>query len=270
MADGRMTATAFLVAELRRARMRRGWSQDELAKAVSYSASMVSAVELGQQQPTAKYLELVDKALDTGGLFGRMLTELVSLDKAQVWLRGWRAILAEAWALRWFDPLHVPGLLQTEAYARAVFESDPLLDPDEIERRLADRMNSQGVLYAERPPRLVAVMDEAVLRRRVGGRKVMCDQALHLARLATEHPLIRLHVVPSSAEEYPGLNGPFILASLADDVELAFLGGQIGGQELDRPTDLMRLQRTWEVTLGAALPPQESIERLRELAESWS
>ncbi|MEH1055765.1 helix-turn-helix transcriptional regulator [Micromonospora sp. CPCC 206171] len=270
MADGRMTAAAFLVAELRRARMRRGWSQDDLAKAVNYSASMVSAVELGQQQPTVKYLALVDKALETGGVFGRMLTELVALDKAQVWLRGWRAILAEAWALRWFDPLHVPGLLQTEAYARAVFESDPLLDPDEVERRLADRMDSQAVLYAERPARVVAVLDEAVLRRRVGGRKVMCDQALHLARLATEHPQVRLHVVPWSAEEYPGLNGPFILASLAGEVELAFLGGQIGGQELDRRADLVRLQRTWEATLGVALPPQESIERLRELAESWS
>ncbi|SCG56857.1 helix-turn-helix domain-containing protein [Micromonospora halophytica] len=270
MADGRMTAAAFLVAELRRARTRRGLSQDELAKAVNYSASMVSAVELGQQQPTAKYLELVDRALDTGGIFGRMLTELVALDKAQVWLRGWRGILAEAWALRWFDPLHVPGLLQTEAYARAVFESDPLLEPDEVERRLADRMDSQGVLYAERPPRLVAVLDEAVLRRRVGGRKVMCDQALHLARIGTEHPQVRLHVVPSSADEYPGLNGPFILASLAGGVELAFLGGQIGGQELDHPTDLVRLQRTWEATLGMALPPQESVERLREIAESWN
>jgi transcriptional regulator with XRE-family HTH domain len=269
MADGRMTAAAFLVGELRRARTRRGWSQDELAKAVNYSASMVSAVELGHQPPTAKYLELVDQALDTGGIFGRMLTELVSLDRAQPWLRGWRAILAGSWALRWFDPLHIPGLLQTEAYARAVFESDPLLDPDEVERRLTDRMDSQAVLYAERPPRLVAVMDEAVLRRRVGGRKVMCDQVLHLARLATEHPHVRIHVVPCSAEEYPGLNGPFILASMAGGGELAFLGGQIGGQELDRPADLMRLQRTWEATLAVALPLPESIERLRELAESW-
>jgi hypothetical protein len=66
------------------------------------------------------------------------------------------------------------------------------------------------------------------------------------------------------------VNGPFILASMAGGVELAFLGGQIGGQELDRPLDLMRLQRTWEATLAVALPPQESIERLRELAESWS
>ncbi|MDG4804350.1 helix-turn-helix transcriptional regulator [Micromonospora sp. WMMD980] len=270
MADGQMTAAAFLVAELRRARVRRGLSQEELARAVNYSASMVSAVELGHQPPTAKYVELVDEALDTGGLFGRMLTELVSLDRAQPWLRGWRAILAQSWAMRWFEPLHVPGLLQTEAYARAVFESDPLLDPDEVERRLSDRMDSQKVLYAERPLRLVAVVDEAALHRRVGGRTVMSDQALHLARMTSEHPHVRVQVVPSAAEEYPGLNGPFILASIVDGNELAFLGGQVGGQELDRPSDLIRLQRTWEATLAVALPPPESLERLRGLAESWS
>lgn len=95
MAGGQTTAAAFLVAELRRARIRRGWSQEELAKAVNYSPSMVSAVELGQQPPTPKYLEQFDKALDTNGLYGRMLTHLVALDKAQVWLRGWRAILEE-------------------------------------------------------------------------------------------------------------------------------------------------------------------------------
>lgn len=74
----------------------------------------------------------------------------------------------------------------------------------------------------------------------------------------------------SSSEEHPALNGPFILATLQDGAELAFLGGQIGGQELDRREDLSRLQQVWEVTLGAALPPEESIELLREVAESWS
>ncbi|WP_026189917.1 helix-turn-helix domain-containing protein [Salinispora mooreana] len=269
MATGEMTAAAFLVAELRRARIRRGWSQEELARAINYSPSMVSVVELGQAPPTSKYLEQFDKVLDTGGLYTRMLTDLVVLDKNQAWSRGWRRIQAESWALRWFDPLHVPGLLQTEAYARAVFESDPLLEPEEVERRLAERLDGQAVLYAERPSRLVGVMDEAVLQRRVGGRKVMGDQLSHLARLAVEHPHVRVQVVPCSADEYPGLNGPFILASMAGGGELAFLGGQIGGQEFDRPADLMRLQRTWEATLAVALPPQESIERIKELVESW-
>ncbi|MEV4823753.1 helix-turn-helix transcriptional regulator [Micromonospora sp. NPDC049274] len=270
MADGQMTAAAFLVAELRRARARRGWSQDELAKAVNYSPSMVSAVELGQQAPTAKYLELVDRALDTGGLFGRMSTELVSLDKAQVWLRGGRAIEKQAKALRWYEPLHVPGLLQTEAYARAVFEAGGLLEPDEVERRLLDRMERQEILYGDRPPKITAVMDEAALRRLVGDRKTMCDQLLHLGRIATEHPRVRILVVPAAAGEHPGLGGPFILAVLMDDAEVAYLDSQIRGQELDRPQDLHRLQRVWETVLGEALPSQESAKLMREVAESWS
>lgn len=270
MADGQMTAAAFLIAELRRARVRRGWSQDELAKAVNYSASMVSAVELGQQPPTAKYLELVDRALDTGGLFGRMSTELVSLDRAQPWLRGWQAIFEQARTLRWYEPRYVPGLFQTEAYARAVFEAGGLLAPEEVDRRLTARMERQEVLHSERAPQIVAVLDEAVLRRRVGGRKVMRDQTLHLVGIATGHPRVRLHVVPRSAEEYPGLGGQFALAVLPDGTEVAYLDCQVRGQELDQPKDLLRLQRVWEATLGEALPPQASIELMNEVAESWS
>ncbi|MCF0093471.1 helix-turn-helix transcriptional regulator [Micromonospora sp. MH99] len=270
MADGQMTAAAFLVTELRRARVRRGWSQDELAKAVNYSPSMVSAVELGQQPPTGKYLELVDRALDTGGLFTRMSSELVSMDRTQPWLRGWQALLEQARTVRWYEPRYVPGLFQTEGYARAVFEAGGLLASDEVERRVTERMDRQDVLHSEHAPQIVAVLDEAVLRRRVGERKVMRDQALHLASIATGHPRVRLHVVPRSAEEYPGLGGPFALAALPDGTEVAYLDSQVRGQELDQEQDLARLQRVWEATLGEALPPQASIELMSEVAESWS
>lgn len=270
MATGEMTAAAFLVAELRRARVRRGWSQEELARAINYSPSMVSAVELGQAPPTSKYLEQFDKVLDTGGLYTRMLTNLVSLDRAQPWLRGWRAILDDAEELRWFDPLHVPGLLQTEAYARGVFAADDSLSRLEREERLVDRMASQGILCEPNWPWVVMVIDESTLRRRVGGNKVMVEQTRHLMQMAADHPSLRLQVVPCSAGEYPGLNGPFILATMRDGVEVAYLGGQIGGRELDGPVDLSTLHRVWEGTLGAALPPQESIKLLGEVAESWA
>ncbi|MBQ1052069.1 helix-turn-helix transcriptional regulator [Micromonospora sp. C51] len=270
MAGGQLTAAAFLVAELRRARVRRGWSQEELAKAVNYSPSMVSAVELGQQPPTPKYLDLADKALDTGGIFGRMLTDLVALDKAQVWQRGWRAIVEQATKLRWFEPVYVPGLLQTEAYARAVFESGDLLPAEEVTSRLTDRMDSQRVLYGDRPPRLIAILDEGVLRRQVGSPKVMAEQAAHLARIATEHPRVTVHVVSRSREEYPALAGGFVVATLPDGSELGCLGGQVKTHELHEAAALDRLHVVWEATLGLALPPQESVNLTREVAESWA
>ncbi|GAB3856421.1 helix-turn-helix transcriptional regulator [Micromonospora andamanensis] len=270
MAGGQLTAAAFLVAELRRARVRQGWSQEELARAVNYSPSMVSAVELGQQPPTSKYLDLFDKALDTGGIFGRMLTDLVALDKAQVWQRGWRTIVGQASKLRWFEPIYVPGLLQTEAYARAVFESGDLLAAEEVTSRLTDRIESQNVLYGDRPPQIIAILDEGVLRRLVGSRKIMADQATHLARVATEHPKVTVHVVSRSGEEYPALGGGFVVATLRDGGELGCLGGQVKTHELQEAAALDRLHAVWEATLGLALPPQDSIRLIREVAESWA
>ncbi|QGN46531.1 transcriptional regulator [Micromonospora sp. WMMC415] len=217
---------------------------------------MVSAVELGQQPPTGKYLEQFDKALDTGGLFGRMLSDLVSLDRAQAWQRGAKAIIAQAARLRWFEPLYVPGLLQTEGHARAVFEAGGLLNAEDPVRRSA--------------PYRVAIVDEAALRRRVGERKTMAEQLLHLAQVAAEHPRVRPHVVPRSATEYPGLSGPFILATSVDGSDVAFLSSHIGGQELDRPQDLSFLRQVWEVSLGEACTPARSIDLMKEVAKSWS
>jgi hypothetical protein len=199
-----------------------------------------------------------------------MLTDLVALDKAQVWQRGWRSIVGQASKLRWFEPIYVPGLLQTEAYARAVFESGDLLPAEEVTRRLTDRMESQNVLYSDRPPQVVAILDEGVLRRRVGGRKVMADQAAHLGRIATEHPKVTVHIVPNSTEEYPALGGGFVIATLPDGSELGCLGGQVKTHELQESTALERLHAVWEATLGVALPPQDSIRLTREAAESWA
>ncbi|WP_233513671.1 helix-turn-helix domain-containing protein [Micromonospora craterilacus] len=265
-----MTAAAFLVAELRRARLRRGWSQEELAKAVNYSPSMISAVELGQQPPTPKYLEQFDKALDTGGLYGRMLTDLVALDKAQPWRRGAQVIIRHAAKLRWYEPLYVPGLLQTRDYARAVFEAGGLLSTAEVERRLAERMENQAVLSCDSSPHLVAIIDESAIRRCVGDRKIISEQASHLVRVASEHPRVRLHVVPQTAAEYPGLGGPFLLATTSDGTDVAFLGSHIGGQELDRSEDLDLLRQVWEVCLGEAYTPHQSVELMRDVAEAWS
>lgn len=188
MAGEQKTAAGFLIGELRRARTGRGMSQEDLGKAINYSGSLVSAVELGQQRPSPDFLTRVDKALDTGGIFGRMLEDLVSHDPTQPWLRPWLAVEREATALRQYEPLHVPGLFQTEAYARAVFASGELLDAQEVEKRVAARMERQAIFTRRNPPHIVAIVDESVLRRAVGERSVMREQLLYLARIGTEHP----------------------------------------------------------------------------------
>ncbi|GAA3779428.1 hypothetical protein GCM10022225_79520 [Plantactinospora mayteni] len=134
---------------------------------------------------------------------------------------------AQATVLRSFEHVVVPGLLQTAAYARVLFRSVGLFDEEEVERRAAARLERQAVLTGERPPQLVAVLDEHVLRRPVDGPLVMREQLLRLVKVGTEHPRVRLHVVPASVGAYPGVAGAFVLATLPTGEDVAYLDDQL-------------------------------------------
>ncbi|GAB2944006.1 helix-turn-helix transcriptional regulator [Micromonospora polyrhachis] len=269
MTEEQPTNVDFLLAELRRARKHAGLSQEEQGRRMGYSASMVAMVETGGRRLPPDYLPLVDKALDTGGLFVR-LGEQLRVDETPQWRRQRDALEREASSLRWFEHAYVPGLLQTEDYARAVFSRGGIFSADEVERRVADRLARQDVLIQPNPPQLVAVIDEGVLHRPVGGRKVIQHQLLHLAQLGTQRPRLRIHVVPRSVGEYAGLDGPFILATLPSGDEVAYLDNYLEGQVTDRPADLTCLRDAWESTLGEALTPHQSVQLIREVAETWT
>jgi transcriptional regulator with XRE-family HTH domain len=267
VADGRQSASGFLVGELRQARAAAGLSQEDLGRAINYSSSLVSAVENGQRPPSSDYVVAVDRALSTGGLFERLLSGLVSLDRAPVWLRDWIIFEREATLLRWFEQSLVPGLLQTEAYARAILEGGGLLDPVEIEQRVASRMERQRVLDTPRPPSFIAIIDEGVLRRPVGSAGLMAEQCEHLLRMA-ERPLVQVHVIPATVGAHAGMAGAFILAK-GPDFEAAHLDNPLNAQIVDRRDSIDRLIRRWEAVRGEALPRTLSIELIREVAKTW-
>jgi transcriptional regulator with XRE-family HTH domain len=242
-------------------------SQEELGKAINYSSSLVSAVETGQRPPTCEYLAGVDRVLKTGGLFQRLLSELVSVDQAPVWLRDWVIFEREATLIRWFQPLLVPGLLQTEAYARAVLEWGGLLSPAEVERSLGSRMERQSVLEKPMPPQFIAIVDEAVLHRLVGGRELMVDQCERLLA-SLDRPNVHFHVVPGSAGGHAGLAGPFILAKCRD-FEVAHLDNSLRADIVDRHDSVDTLTRKWEAIRGEALPRAQSREQIEKAARRW-
>jgi hypothetical protein len=145
-------------------------------------------VETARRTPSADFLARADDALHTGGLLTRLLA-LVDLDPATAWFKPWLEVEQEAACLWWFENAVLPGLLQTEGYAREVFRSGGLYDADEVERRVAARLDRQRILDRADPPQLVAVIDESVLRRPVAGDpEVMRAQLAHLAarRTATD------------------------------------------------------------------------------------
>ncbi|MGN9807601.1 helix-turn-helix domain-containing protein [Micromonospora sp. L32] len=186
-----------------------------------------------------------------------------------IWFRPWQEIEREAVSLRWFEPSVLPGLLQTEAYARAVLSDAGLIPRGDVERHLAARLARQGILKRDDPPQFTAVVDEAVLRRPVGGRATMYEQLRALVTTCAE-PHIRVHVVPSTVGVYAGLNGPFVIANSHDHRIAGYLDNQLQGQVVSDPEDIAAMMAAWENVRGEALSHWQSVDLITEVAETWT
>lgn len=185
------------------------------------------------------------------------------------WFRPWAELEQDATSIRSYQPLLVPGLLQTEGYARAVLGTGGLVAPAEVDQIVTSRIERQSVLAADHPPQLVAVIDEVVLRRPVGDGSVMAGQLAHLAAVADwEH--VQVRVIPADSPWHTGLAGPFVLGRLPDGTELAYLDNQLRGQVVTDPIDVASLGRRWESVTGEAFPQRRSIELIREVAKTWT
>jgi transcriptional regulator with XRE-family HTH domain len=255
--------------ELRLARSTSDLSQNALADALSYSAALVAKVETRERRPSLDFARRCDTVFGSDGRFER-IQRRISQETVVPWFRDWAGIEREATALRWFEPLYVPGLLQTEGYARAVFAGAGLFATDEIDQQVTARLDRQDVLTRDRPPLFTAVIDEYVLRRRVGGPVVMGEQLRHLVKLGSALPRVRIHVVPLSAGAYAGLDGPFVIATSSAKDDLVHLEGQRHGQVIDRAEFVQQMIDVWESIRGEALPHHQSLELIAEVAETWT
>lgn len=255
----------YIVGEIRRGRSAAGLTQEAFGRAANFSASHVSSVENGTRALTMDFVMGADRALKTGGLFERLVLTLA----APAWLREWIEIEREAVVLRSFENVVIPGLLQTEAYARALFNVR-LLTPEQGQQQLTSRLERQAILGRDEPPQLVAVLDALVLRRPIGGREVMREQLAHLLKLSDGNPLVRVHVVPEETGAYIGLGGPFVLATLPDNTDVAYLDNQLKGQVVDRAPDVMQVGQAWDAILGCALSAPQSTELISRMMDEWN
>lgn len=214
-----------------------------------------------QARHRATVAELLGRDIDT-------LWPDVSRRREPVWFRPWVNVEREAIALRAFELAWVPGLLQTEAYAEATLAGGILTtDTDEL---VEARLNRQAILQREQGPLLIAVLDAGVLRRRVGdSRALMAEQLAHLLACA-ESPRVQLHVVPLDAPSYPGLDGPFTIADMPDGSRVAHVDSPARAQLLEKTSDIVTLERRWELIRGEALPRGRSLDLLREAAAAWT
>ncbi|PWR15295.1 DNA-binding protein [Micromonospora sicca] len=262
--------TAELIrAQLRRLRMNAELSQEEFGKLVHFSGSQVSAVELGQRPLDRFLLKRADEVLGTGGLLTSLL-KLAERDGQPSWFRPWLEAERQAQQLRCYQPSLVPGLLQTENYARAIIRTDAMLGDDEVEKRLAVRMDRQSILTQPNLTTFVAVMDELVLRRADESfRGLMSQQIAHLIE-CVERSKVSVHIVPAEVSLHVGLAGPFSLARGSDGGWVGYLENQLGGAVIDKEDDLAVLLSRWESVRSEALPRGRSVDLMKEVMTSWS
>lgn len=255
--------------ELRYARTKAGFSQDELASEIAYSSSLVAMVETGKRMPTRDFAERCDKALNTNGLLTRMWP-LVSREAVPSWFREWVEIEREASSLRSWDPLLISGLLQIPEYAHEVLRrGQPAASSIEIEQGVAARMERQRILDRDNPPLLLAVLDEGALRRKVASPDVMAKQLAHLLEIA-QQPKSMIQVVPAEAGAHAGMAGTMIIASFDDGPDVAYLDTAVMGQLVERPDDVAQVARLYDTLRAEALPCGASARLIEEVMGTWT
>ncbi|WP_431784766.1 helix-turn-helix domain-containing protein, partial [Streptomyces chumphonensis] len=207
--DPSSSMLAFFGSELRRLRTEAGLSQGETAKRAHTTQSMISKLEAAQRVPSEELTRDLDTALNTDGHFTR-LHPLVLRYAYPQWFLPYVELEREATSICSFQCQVIPGLLQEEAYARPLLECGR---PDNIDDLVAARMSRQAILEQVDRPRVWFVIDEQVLRRRIGGRRVMEEQLKRLLR-AGEEPRTVIQVVPERVAAHPGVEGAFTVLSL--------------------------------------------------------
>ena len=260
-------------AMLRYYRERAGLSRADLARQISKSVSLIQAIELGHRAATADVTEDLERVLPADGALTRLRDEIgdgLGYQPYPSWFQDWVVSEGEAKRLRWFEPLLVPGLLQTEDYARAIFRARFGMTDEEIDERVAARLKRQEVLAHEQPPALWVIVDEAVLRRPVGGRYVMREQVGHLIG-ASRRPHVSIQVISSTVGAHRGLSaGAFIIADFEDAPAAGYQETACQGQFVDSREDVKTLADCWDTLVREALPWAASQALLEEAAKSWT
>ncbi|MFF0216509.1 helix-turn-helix domain-containing protein [Streptomyces vinaceus] len=258
---------ALLGAELRVARERAAMSQAALGEKLFVSGSYVGQMEVGTRRITPELAQSIDEILGTGGFFTRNCGKgkskypdhFVEAAEAE----------AEALAIREYAPLVIPGLLQREAYAREIFRAYQPTAPESVIDELTEaRLDRAKLLADPSTPLLWCVLDEAVLRRVVGGRTVMADALDHITALIRARRIIA-QVIPFGAGAHTSLAGPLKLMSFEEAPPLAYVTGLGTGQLLDDPATVTHHTLTYDLLTASALPPKQSLALIESVAEDY-
>jgi transcriptional regulator with XRE-family HTH domain len=274
-----------LRAELRKARQAKELTQEQAAREMDWSLSKIIRIEAGSGGISSRDLETLL------GLYGvtdsehvDALLALAREARERSWWSAYRDVAprsllqlieceSAASVIRQFETMFVPGILQTEDYAHAVIQDyfDERPGSDKLHALVELRVRREELLDSANPPPCRFVLDEAVVRRLVGGSAVMRRQLRRLIELA-DMSHITVELIPFSAGLHPGMKGPFEIIEFADpsDRDIVFLEGSNGDIISDSPEDTLAYRENFERLAGASLGPRDSLARLTSIADEMS
>ncbi|MEV0264235.1 helix-turn-helix transcriptional regulator [Streptomyces sp. NPDC050617] len=270
-----------LAAGISRLRADAGLTREEVAARTSINEATIYRVEHARARPQKRTLIAL---LDLYEATEDQREDLLAAHRGandQGWLRPYHSELpeeytayigfeAEARTVRNYESLFVPGLAQTEGYARAVIKGVlPKASEKEVDQRVQARMERQALLTKELPLQLWAIVDEAAIRRMVGGREVIGEQARHLLRLM-DAPNITIQVIPFDKGAHAGMPGGFVHMDFPDatDPELVYVDTPAGDLFLESEAEMRRYKSMFEHLQAVALAPNESADLLVKVAEA--
>ncbi|MFF2778142.1 Scr1 family TA system antitoxin-like transcriptional regulator [Streptomyces sp. NPDC058052] len=251
-------------------RQNAGLSQAQLAAITHCSEDLVSAMERGVRTPQPEFLLRADEAVGAGGALAAAADDVrEALARVRTrhpdWFRSFAKAEAEAVALHYYEVQAVPGLLQTEAYARALFRNRrPLYDEETVEKRVADRLARQVVLEKWPPVTISFVLEEAILRRPLGGRTAFREQLrriLDIARLRTVH----LQLMPTERTEHPAIDGAFALLTPKGRREVTYTESYGDARLITDPELVRQYNERYGIIRAQALSPRESLELIEKM-----
>ncbi|MFE9646788.1 helix-turn-helix domain-containing protein [Streptomyces sp. NPDC006365] len=263
---GRGVVTAF-GQTMKTLRVRAGLEREEFGKRLGYSASTIASFEQGRRIPLPRTIERADQVLRGDGLLCLWI-EQVERAQYPVFFRGMAALEKEAIELLSYSTLVLNGLVQTEEYMRAVLAMRrPVLDQETIELRVAARLARQDIFDRWPAPLLSFVIEEAVLRRRYGGKDVLRGQLEHLLLIGQKRN-VEIQVMPLDCEESAGVDGPFAVVTRKDGKKFVYAEAQGTSALQTDPEQGALAAARYGIIRSQALSPRESLKLIEGLLGS--
>ncbi|MFF2644222.1 Scr1 family TA system antitoxin-like transcriptional regulator [Streptomyces niveus] len=235
-----------------------GLTQGQLAERAVVHTETIASVEQGRRPLKPDLAALLDQVLSTKGALATAVENMPEIDRYPTWAAAFIDQEQEAIAISSYENQVVPGLLQTENYAYAVFQNEiPALSQDEMRVRVAGRSERQQILHRKVPPTCSFLIGEGALNDRLGSPAVFTEQLSHL-RESADLPGLTLQIMPSGRATHAGLSGPFVLLETPDHQHLAYAETQRGSLFVEDPDEVSILARKYAMLRTQALNPEET------------